>query len=105
MSGEASFPARMATVSFSGKLLSLEELSALWGCSIRHLRRLVASGQLGFVKVGGLLRVPQVEAERFLGERFVASKAEEPCSNRGKLMRTGSIASLVDTVINRRVAG
>jgi excisionase family DNA binding protein len=93
----------MIPASFSGKLLPLGDLSGMWGCSVRHLRRLIASGQLGAVKVGDLIRVPEAEAQRFIAERFLPPKTEEPQCRR--LAGTGNVATIVDGVIGRHRRG
>lgn len=103
MSGEESFQTRPSTVSFPGKLLPLGELSALWGCSVRHLRRLITSGELGSVRIGGLVRVPEVEAQRLIAERFLPPKTEEP--RRRRLAGPGNVATIVDGVIGRQRRG
>jgi len=49
------------------RLLSVEEIAERIGCSIRTVRRWVASGSLASVKVGGLRRVSPSALDRFLG--------------------------------------
>jgi excisionase family DNA binding protein len=93
----------MISASFSGKLHSLVHLSMQWDCSVRHLRRLIASGQLGAVKVGDLIRVPEAEAQRFIAERFLPPKTEEPQCRR--LAGPGNVATIVDGVIGRQRRG
>lgn len=102
---KASFPEWTVSQSFSGKLHSLANLSNQWSCSIRHIRRLVARGELGSVKVGGLVRVPQAEIERFIAERFVSPKEEVPKRRRNKPLSAGYVTSVVDSVIRRREEG
>jgi excisionase family DNA binding protein len=91
----------MTPASFSGKLYSLEHLSEQWNCSVRHIRRLIASGQLGAVKVGGLVRIPQAEVERFLADRFVAPVASIPYRWH-RPTETGSMETIVDGILNRK---
>lgn len=41
------------------------------GLSERTVRRLIASGRIGVLRIMGTVRIPEVELERFLQEQFI----------------------------------
>jgi excisionase family DNA binding protein len=48
------------------KLLTAPEVAALLGVSVRHIRRLVASRQIPFVRCGTLLRFEPDQIDQWL---------------------------------------
>lgn len=52
------------------------EVAERWGCSERHVRNLIASGQLGHFRVGSrLLRIPAAAVEEYELQQAGAAKA------------------------------
>jgi excisionase family DNA binding protein len=85
----------------SGKQFSVQYLAKEWGVSRRHVQRLIASGLLGVVRIGRVVRIPQTEAERFLAERWVAPNASEARRHRCSAS-SGNVASIADGIIDRQ---
>ena len=52
----------------SAELLTVEEVAKRLRCHPQTVRRYIWSGKLGFVKVGGMVRVPESALERTLAE-------------------------------------
>ena len=82
----------------SGKQFSVQYLAKEWGVSRRHVQRIIASGLLGVVRIGRVVRIPQAEAERFLAERWVAPKTGETQRRRCSAA-TRNVASIADGII------
>lgn len=57
-------------------LLGIEEVAALLGVGVRHVRRLVAERRIPFLKWGHLLRFDPVEIEAWLDEARRPAKPE-----------------------------
>ncbi len=51
------------------ELLTVAELSRRWRLSERHLRLLIARGDLPVVRIGRSVRIHPIEAEKFVSER------------------------------------
>ena len=47
------------------KFFTRHELASLLKCSLRHIDKLLASGELHCLKVGKLIRIPATELDRF----------------------------------------
>jgi len=66
--------------------------------SPRTWRRIISRGEIGFLRIGGSCRIPELELERFLSERFT------PPRNRQET-RPQTVAEAIDRVLPRlRVA-
>lgn len=93
----------MNPASFPVRIHSLEHLSEEWDCSVRHLRRLISRGELGSVRIGGLVRVPEAEVQRFIAEHFLPPTTEE--LQRRRMAGPGNVATIADVVIGRQRRG
>lgn len=93
----------MTSASVTGKAHSPKNLAVDWSCSVRHIYRLIASGQLGSVKIGSLRRVPEAEVQRFIAEHFLPPTTEEP--QRRRMAGPGNVATIADVVIGRQRRG
>jgi excisionase family DNA binding protein len=51
------------------RLLSLPEVADRLGCSIRTLRRRIATGELAIIRDGRLIRVRPEDLERYIQQR------------------------------------
>ena len=63
------------------KMFDVSDLGHL--ASPRTWRRLIQRGEIGVLRIGGAVKVPESELERFLSERFTPSRSnrkEEPQS-------------------------
>lgn len=47
------------------EFFSVSQVAARWGCSAKHVRRLIDRGDLIANKFGGLLRISRAEIERY----------------------------------------
>ena len=48
------------------RLYSYHQVAALWSCSVRHLKNLVARGELRFVRVGRRVAIPASALSEFI---------------------------------------
>ena len=55
------------------KHLTVKHVAEQLEMSERHVRRLLADGELTYVKVGRLVRIPESALEKFLKEHQVAA--------------------------------
>lgn len=51
------------------KMYSVKSLSALIDCSEQTLRAWIQDRTIGYVKIGGLVRIPQAELEKLMERR------------------------------------
>jgi len=75
------------------KMFDVSDLGHL--ASPRTWRRLIQRGEIGVLRIGGAVKVPESELERFLSERFTPARAirkEEP--------RT--VAEIIDLALPRK---
>ena len=79
----------------SQPLLAMPSLVERSGISERAWRRILASGAIGFVRIGGSVRVPECELERFLQERFT------PASETPRKRTPVSVSQIVADVARR----
>jgi len=78
------------------KVFDISDLGHL--ASPRTWRRLISRGEIGVLRIGGAVKVPEVELERFLSERFVAPRNQRED-------RPQTVAEAIDRVLPRlRVA-
>ena len=87
----------MSTPSFD-RLLSVGQIANLLSLSTRSVRRLLP--EIGFVRVGGTIRVPEATLERFLSDRFqqaLGGKSRSYCHQSAG----GGVAYIVDSVIGK----
>ena len=77
----------------SQRVYTIAEL-AQYG-SPRTWRRIIASGQIGVIRIGSTVKVPEAELERFLAQRFVPARAAGP-------VQTKSVMEIVDAIVPRR---
>ena len=77
-------------------LLSFKDFTAALHCSARTGRRIIASGALGFVKVGGAMLIPKAELEKFLSERFIPARTVRREQSQQDVM------ALLDSITARR---
>ena len=63
--------------------------------SPRTWRRLISRGEIGVLRIGGAVKVPEAELERFLSERFTPAR-----SNRKEEPRT--VAEIIDLALPRK---
>ena len=66
------------------------------GISVRQGHRIISRGEIGIVRIGRAIRIPEAEADRFLAERFIAAKTEIG-RRRPAVLR--NVASIVDGII------
>ena len=77
----------------SQRVYTIAEL-AQYG-SPRTWRRIIASGQIGVIRILGTVKVPEAELERFLAARFVPARAAGPVDKR-------SVVEVLDSIVPRR---
>ena len=56
-------------------LLDIETVAECLGISMRQVRRMVAEGQIPYVRIGGLIRFDPDEIVQWIDERRVASRS------------------------------
>ena len=81
------------------RLLLFAEFCAKTRCSPRKGRRIMASGEIGTIRIGGQVLVPESELERFLRERFT------PAREGGEQRRPESVVAVLDRVLPRKRRG
>lgn len=78
------------------KMFDVSDLGHL--ASPRTWRRLIQRGEIGVLRIGGGVKVPEAELERFLSERFVAPRKQRED-------RPQTVSEAIDRVLPRlRVA-
>jgi hypothetical protein len=77
----------------SQRVFSIAEL-AQYG-SPRTWRRIIASGQIGVIRIGGTVKILEAELEKFLAARFVPARAACPVDKR-------SVVEVLDSIVPRR---
>jgi len=75
------------------KMFNVADLGHL--ASPRTWRRLIQRGEIGVLRIGGAVKVPESELERFLAERFTPSR-----SNRQEMPKT--VAEVIDLALPRK---
>ena len=75
------------------KMFDISDLGHL--ASPRTWRRLISRGEIGILRIGGAVKVPEAELERFLTERFTPAR-----SKREEEPRT--IAEIIDMTLPRK---
>jgi len=75
------------------KMFPISDLGHL--AAPRTWRRLIQRGEIGVLRVGGAVKIPEAELERFLSERFSPAR-----SKRKEAPRT--IAEIIDTTLPRK---
>ena len=75
------------------KMFDISDLGHL--ASPRTWRRLIQRGEIGILRIGGAVKVPESELERFLSERFTPAR-----SNRKEEPRT--VAQILDMTLPRK---
>lgn len=75
------------------RVFTLAEL-AQYG-SARTWRRIIASGQIGVLRINGTVKIPEAELERFLAQRFVPARAAAPVNSK-------SVVEILDNIVPRR---
>jgi len=75
------------------KMFDVSDLGHL--ASPRTWRRLIQRGEIGIIKIGGAVKIPEAELERFLAERFTPAR-----SNREEAPRT--VAEIIDMPLPRK---
>lgn len=91
-------------INITGCQLVVEEVAVRLGLSTRSVRRLIASRQLGFVKISGAVRVPESCLAVFIAERFIPPE-QDKAHRRRSLAPAGTVSQLVDAVIKKRQEG
>jgi excisionase family DNA binding protein len=56
------------------ELIRVRELAELFGCSGRTVRRMLADRKLGYIRLGGQIRIERVEVERYIAENKAPSR-------------------------------
>ena len=78
------------------KMFDISDLGHL--ASPRTWRRLISRGEIGVLRIGGAVKVPEAELERFLAERFTPARDRREA-------RPQSVEEALDRVLPRlRVA-
>jgi len=75
------------------KMFDISDLGHL--ASPRTWRRLISRGEIGILRIGGAVKVPESELERFLAARFIPAR-----SNREEAPRT--VAQILDMTLPRK---
>jgi excisionase family DNA binding protein len=74
------------------RVFSVSELTK-YG-SARTWRRIIQRGEIGVIRIGGAVKIPEAELEKFLSERFT------PARNRRE-SRPQTVAEAIDRVLPR----
>ena len=75
------------------KMFDISDLGHL--ASPRTWRRLISRGEIGILRIGGAVKVPEAELERFLAARFTPARP-----NREEAPRT--VAQILDMTLPRK---
>ena len=78
------------------RLLDLEAIVERTHLSARTWRRIIRAGQIGIVRIEGSVRIPEMELERYLSERFF------PARELRRPLAPASIEALIDKHAPRR---
>jgi excisionase family DNA binding protein len=80
----------------SERFLDVPALAQRLGVSERTCRRIIRAGKIGIFRIEGSVRIPEVELERFLAERFT------PAVKVLRHVAPGTVESIVNDVVARR---
>jgi len=77
------------------ELIPFNEFIQKLHCSPRTGRRILAVGEIGYIRRGGSCLIPKSEFEKYLAQRFVPARAAAP-------VQTKSLMEIVDAIVPRR---
>jgi len=75
------------------KMFDISDLLHL--ASPRTWRRLISRGEIGVLRIGGAVKVPEAELERFLSERFTPARFKRKEEER-------TVAEIIDMTLPRK---
>lgn len=57
-------------------LLTVAQVARVFSCTRHNIYRMLGRGELGSVRVGGLIRIPQPELDAYIARRTTSAIAE-----------------------------